>query len=197
MTAQQSLPLRQNGKASVKARVCDHVAGGGSLRTLELAGICSRPTVKAWRITDPVFEACYQRARARARARRIAPLIQARLQAEAADIGQIGTRSLSLVGLFREWFGLSPTEAAVLHTLYRAKGLLRASTEIAAEAGVTEATLLRAHIPRLRQAMDSEAIDTSNGRYALTENGMEECQAVILATSEEFGRMGEELRKVG
>ncbi len=190
---QQTLPLRQNGKASIKARVCDHIAAGRSLRTLELEGVCSRPTVKAWRRADPVFEACYLRARARARARRIAPLIMARLRGERMDPGQLGARSLSLVGLFREWFGLSPSEAAVLLALYQAKGLLRPAAQIAAEACATENTLLRAHIPKLRQAMESEAIDNANGCYGLTEVGMEECQAVILATSEEFGRMGDEI----
>ena len=181
---EQPLPLRQNGKATLKARVCDHVARGGSLRTLEQAGICSRPTVKCWRNADPVFETCYQRARARARARKLGPLMLARLQGADADPAIDGLRSISLAALFREWFRLSPSEAAVLHVLYQAKGLLRPAAQIAAEAGSTEGTLLRAHIPQLRRAMETEAIDTLNGCYRLTEVGMAECQDIILATGE-------------
>lgn len=110
---------------------------------------------------------------------------------------QAGASVLSLTALFREWFGLRPSEAATLCVLFQARGRLLPALQIAAEVDATEATLRRANIPRLRQAMETEAIDTADGGYRLSEIGLEECQAVILAAGEAFARLGQELGRAG
>lgn len=65
---------------------------------------------------------------------------------------------------FGIWFGLAPHLAALLAEMF---------------AGLT-ITTFRTNIHKLRNALNSEAIDTTPAGYRLTETGLSECaQAVV------------------
>ena len=88
---------------------------------------------------------------------------------------------------FQSWFGLEPGATRVLVALY-GEGPHK-PLALATAAFVGPATLARHHIPNLRRALDSEAIDyCPNEGYRLTESGRAECLAVLWS-------MGEELRR--
>ncbi len=90
---------------------------------------------------------------------------------------------------FRAWFALSDREAEVLGVLYEASGDYLNPSRIAMLAGV-QAGSVKVHIHRIRQALDSEAVDCAHGGYALTEPGVSECRAVLWTIGEELRRAG-------
>jgi|SRR5579863_7188473 len=89
---------------------------------------------------------------------------------------------------FREWFGLSPSEANILTALYEtAEGYVHAG-ELARCAAVTRRSV-SFHMVSLRQALDPEAIDTERGRgYRLTDEGRAECRAALWQVGEALRR---------
>lgn len=95
--------------------------------------------------------------------------------------------SLAMRAAFASWFGLEAATTRVLLTLYQAHMALPVF-DLAVSAEVTPHSLVRHHMPRLRQTLDNEAVDRSAGGYWLTEAGRQECLAVLW-------RIGEELRR--
>ena len=87
---------------------------------------------------------------------------------------------------FREWFGLAPSEAAVLIELYVAKGDAVTQTALASASGIALRSVQNC-IVTLRLALDSEAIDyeRSSG-YRLTDAGLAECRAALWTVGEEL-----------
>lgn len=81
---------------------------------------------------------------------------------------------------FEHWFGIWPTVADVLIMLLNARGEYITPAVIAGENGVNiNAVITR--IYRLRQAMNTEAIDQELGRgYRLTEVGIGEASLALV-----------------
>ena len=89
---------------------------------------------------------------------------------------------------FREWFGLSPTEAEILVVLYDAGGALMQPHQIADAAG-GRAGSVTVHLAVLRSTLEAEAIDCVRGAgYRLTEQGIAECRAALWTVGEELRR---------
>lgn len=87
----------------------------------------------------------------------------------------ITTRRGSQIAALRFWFGLyRQAPAAVLGELYGAVQPL-SSREIASLCGLSSGSI-PVRISELRAAMESEAIDTVEGCYLLTEVGRQECE---------------------
>ena len=85
----------------------------------------------------------------------------------------------SVRAAFRSWFGLSEGQAEVLSALYAAEGHPLQARDLADHAG-SKASAMGVLIFRLRQALETEAIDFKPGEgYALSEVGREECRAAI------------------
>ncbi len=81
---------------------------------------------------------------------------------------------------FRDWFGLTPTEAEVLTALYRAGGTPLKPPELARRAGSTPRAV-SVHLVEIRRALDAEAIDNlPRAGYCLTRPGLDECRGAIL-----------------
>jgi hypothetical protein len=90
---------------------------------------------------------------------------------------------------FQHWFGLEPGSGRVLLALWRRCGGASApAAELARETGHTPASMRRHHIPQIRQAMDTEAIDFDGRGYNLTETGRAECLAAIREIGDELMR---------
>ena len=99
------------------------------------------------------------------------------------------TLSASMAAAFGEWFGLERTSTVVLVQLYRLGAEPATAAQLAVMSSSTPSAVVRHHLPRLRQALNAEAIDSEPARgYRLTDEGMAECRAVLWA-------MGEELRR--
>ena len=87
---------------------------------------------------------------------------------------------------FREWFGLTPAPAEILAALYRAKGGLVTSEELARQAGVSPRSI-GFHLFAVRQALECEGLDHEPGQgYRLSEVGLDECRAAIRTLAEEL-----------
>jgi hypothetical protein len=83
------------------------------------------------------------------------------------------------VASFREWFGLSPSQARLLVALYRARGGLLDCFDLSQLTGVTEHAVLT-HLCHLRRAMRPEALDCERQLgYRLSEVGVEECRQAM------------------
>lgn len=81
---------------------------------------------------------------------------------------------------FRDWFGLTPTEAEVLTALYQAGGAPLKPVELARRAGSAPGAI-SVHLVEIRRALDAEAIDhLPRAGYCLTGPGLDECRAAIL-----------------
>ena len=80
---------------------------------------------------------------------------------------------------FEHWFGISYAQAQVLALLFQARGGFLSTQQIAVmESSTHENVMVR--INRLRQALETEAIDTVRGQgYRLTEVGLAECRQAI------------------
>lgn len=90
---------------------------------------------------------------------------------------------------FEHWFGLQRLTAAVLLELYRASGAPAKAVALSGATGCGLLALQRYHMPCLRQALDTEAIDYDPvSGYALTDDGMAECRAALWTTGEELRR---------
>lgn len=99
---------------------------------------------------------------------------------------QAANDDLAVKAAFQSWFGLQLSTTRVLAELYRGGDR---PVELARRAEVGAASLVQHHIPRLRQALDDEAIDYAPGEgYRLTEAGRAECLAVLWQIGEELRR---------
>lgn len=98
-----------------------------------------------------------------------------------APTGGLGSTDMASVGLaFRDWFGLSPTEAAVLAALYQAAGAPLDAAQLARRAGSTPGAI-SVHIVQIRRALEADAIDClPRAGYAMTAEGLAECRGAIL-----------------
>jgi len=86
----------------------------------------------------------------------------------------------SLRMAFRDWFGLTGTEADVLTALYQAAGAPLAPAALVGHTGST-AGAISVHMVQLRRALDAEAIETlPQAGYRLSPTGLDECRAAIL-----------------
>lgn len=87
---------------------------------------------------------------------------------------------------FRVWFGLTPAQAELLLALYDAQGEPMSPQALGEAAGVS-ARAVTFHVVDIRRALEPEALDTEPGRgYCLTEEGLAECRAALLAIGEEL-----------
>lgn len=83
------------------------------------------------------------------------------------------------VASFRQWFGVTPSEARVLLALYQAQGRILSGYNLSLLAGVTEYSV-PTHVHRLRTAMRPEALDQERGQgYRLSQIGQGECRTAI------------------
>ena len=78
--------------------------------------------------------------------------------ADAPTGGASSTDSSSIGLAFRDWFGLSPVEGAVLAALYVAAGAPLDATQLARRAGSTPGAI-SVHIVQIRRALEVESID--------------------------------------
>lgn len=91
---------------------------------------------------------------------------------------------------FAQWFGLPSQPARILVSLYRAKDNHQTIAQLGKGHGLTPGAIHR-YVCLLRQALDTEAIDTQRLMgYRLTEEGQAECRAALW-------QMGEVLRRAG
>ncbi len=89
---------------------------------------------------------------------------------------------------FTSWFGLERATANLLVSLYQHEGRPITAKCLAVLVSSSPKAIVY-HVGRLRQALNTEAIDCHYGRgYCLTDDGMAECRAVLW-------NMGEELRR--
>jgi hypothetical protein len=86
--------------------------------------------------------------------------------------------------VFRDWFGLTPTQSAMLSALFESVGYV--APAILALAVGCASQHVKQRISEIRQAMEAEAIDTMNGAYGLTETGRAECLAALWLVGEEL-----------
>jgi len=87
---------------------------------------------------------------------------------------------------FRAWFGLPPADAEMLAVLYGRGGGFVALHELADLVGVKPATVMTRMV-NLRASLECEAIDHVRlAGYRLTEGGLAECRAALLAMAEEL-----------
>jgi len=78
---------------------------------------------------------------------------------------------------FIQWFGLSAGRARMLGMLWRAQGEM----VLASSFGLSRRSVY-VYVSELRTALDPGAIVTrSKSGYALTESGLDECRAALLA----------------
>lgn len=101
----------------------------------------------------------------------------------ANDIDQAALRAA-----FGHFFGLTPTLAGLLCSLFNARGEFLTIGQLAVlQSGNRDAILQR--VSRLRAAMECEAIDTEDGKgYRLTLSGLDECQQARAAMAESLAR---------
>lgn len=91
---------------------------------------------------------------------------------------------------FAQWFGLPSQPARLLVSLYQAKDDHLTIAQLGDGHSLTPGAIHR-YICLLRQALDTEAIDTQRlVGYRLTEDGQAECRAALW-------QMGEVLRRAG
>jgi predicted transcriptional regulator len=90
---------------------------------------------------------------------------------------------------FSHWFGLERASSFVLMELYNKAPAPQLASDIARATGSTASTVINHHLVKLRQALNSEAIDFEPGQgYRLTDEGMDECRAVLWGMAEELRR---------
>lgn len=106
------------------------------------------------------------------------PAIPSPAPASPAPTSPTDTSSICLA--FRDWFGLSPVEGAVLAALYQAAGAPMDALQLARRTGSTPGAI-SVHIVQIRRALEVESIDfLPRAGYAMTAAGREECRAAIL-----------------
>ncbi|HUZ12640.1 MAG TPA: helix-turn-helix domain-containing protein [Caulobacteraceae bacterium] len=89
---------------------------------------------------------------------------------------------------FREWFGLRAAEAGILAALYQTSAGFLSAAQLARLAAVTPGSV-SVHMVSLRQALDTEAIDSERRRgYRLTDEGRAECREALRQVGEELRR---------
>jgi hypothetical protein len=97
---------------------------------------------------------------------------------------------------FREWFGLERATADLLAVLFQAGGQSVDRHAAARAAGLSPGAIVSYHIPAIRGAMETEAVDCNSGQgYRLSEIGMDECQKALQLMSEEYARRLQELKQ--
>jgi hypothetical protein len=89
-----------------------------------------------------------------------------------------GRLSMDRAALFAEWYGVGPVAGRVCAALYSADTRPLTVDEIRREILHAPASV-RAALVALRQAMDPGALVTDGLRYALTDDGMDDCYAAI------------------
>lgn len=101
------------------------------------------------------------------------------MSAEAPTAASREVDRIARVAAFQHWFGISSAQASVLLHLYAADGGFLTAIQLAIiESTSPEAMLMR--IARLRDAMDCEAVDRTEGQgYCLTNIGQGECKWAI------------------
>ena len=90
---------------------------------------------------------------------------------------------------FREWFGLDRGCASVLLVLFQSGETPINKRDLARQADTTAGTIW-GYVRRLRQVLESEAIDFEPGEgYRLTDTGLAECKAVLRRAADELGAL--------
>ena len=74
----------------------------------------------------------------------------------------------------RSWFGVDRAPSEVLFELIHAQPTFMTIECISKRCGISRMNVRR-RVWELRQAMSTEAIDTHDGAYGITEEGLEEC----------------------
>jgi DNA-binding response OmpR family regulator len=78
------------------------------------------------------------------------------------------------------WLGLTPKASAVLAELYAARGRPLMAEELARRTVSEASSVVRVHLPILRQVLCDGAIDYTRGvGYWLTAEGLEECRGAL------------------
>lgn len=92
----------------------------------------------------------------------------------------------ALAASFREWFGVTPREAALLTMLYENAGQPVTSKRLGETLGVS-AHAVEHYISQLRSALAPEAVDcTRRSGYHLSQIGLDECRAAIAEMAKEL-----------
>lgn len=96
---------------------------------------------------------------------------------------------VAMMCAWAHWFGISARASAVLTELYLAAPTPLAPDVVALRSRSMESTVVRVHMPTLRQAMTDGAVDHIPGAgYRLTDEGVAECKRVLVSMSDELRR---------